>query len=269
MDFTKETPAEISREAVRLPPFYAEEPEVCLASAEAQFTLAGIAEEYTKFYCVLSQLHHSYAKEVRNIVTSPPQQEPYTKLKTQLLNRLSPSRENSARQLLTCEEIGDRKPSQFLRHLRNLDSDVPDRLLRIMWTSRLPSNVQVALARMPEIELDTAALCADRIIEAISPASLANIAPATDNTEVLNRIEELSREAEDLSVGQSNFRPRDHCLRSRNPSYNAHNRRSSSRNRRPDNRCHSRDGTATRICWYHCCFRGQRLKIFSALHLQP
>jgi hypothetical protein len=68
---------------------------------------------------------------------------------------------------------------QFLRHLRNLDSDVPDRLLRIIWTSRLPSNIQVALAGMPEIELDTAALCANRIIEAIYPASLASIAPVT------------------------------------------------------------------------------------------
>jgi hypothetical protein len=68
------------------------------------------------------------------------------------------------RQLLTSEEMGDRKPSQFLGHLRNLDSDVPDRLLRFIWASRLPYNVQVALASMPNIELDTAVLCADRIM---------------------------------------------------------------------------------------------------------
>jgi hypothetical protein len=58
---------------------------------------------------------------VWDIVISPPQQDPYTKLKTELLNRLFPSREKCTYQLLTREEMRDRKPSQFLRHLRNLD----------------------------------------------------------------------------------------------------------------------------------------------------
>jgi hypothetical protein len=38
--------------AIRLPPFYAEEPGVWFVSAEAQFTLAGITKERTKFYHV-------------------------------------------------------------------------------------------------------------------------------------------------------------------------------------------------------------------------
>jgi hypothetical protein len=48
---------------------------------------------------------------------------------------------------------------------------MPDRLLRVVWTSRLPSNVQVALPGMPEIQLDRMALCAARIIEAIYPST--------------------------------------------------------------------------------------------------
>jgi hypothetical protein len=67
---------------------------------------------------------------VANIVTFPPQQESYIKLKTELLNR--PFEREHIRQLLTCEEKDDHKPSQILIHLRSLDSDVPDRLLRIM-----------------------------------------------------------------------------------------------------------------------------------------
>jgi hypothetical protein len=110
MDVTKETPAKFSRVALRLPPFYAEEPDMWFASVEAQFTLAGIAEENTKLYYVHSQLDHRYVKEVRDIVTSPSQQEPYTKLKTELLNRLSRSKEKRTRQLLTCEEMSDRNP---------------------------------------------------------------------------------------------------------------------------------------------------------------
>jgi hypothetical protein len=88
-------PAEISRVAVRLSPFWAERPAVWFAQAEAQFSLAGISSERTKFHYVISQLDQRYAAEVEDIITSPPQQDPYSKLKTELLKRLS-SRESSA-----------------------------------------------------------------------------------------------------------------------------------------------------------------------------
>jgi hypothetical protein len=40
---------QISRVAVRLPPFWAERPAVWFSQAEEQFTLAGISTEQTKF----------------------------------------------------------------------------------------------------------------------------------------------------------------------------------------------------------------------------
>jgi hypothetical protein len=46
--------------AVLLPPFWAERPTVWFAQAEAQFTLAGINSEQTKFCYVISQLDHRY-----------------------------------------------------------------------------------------------------------------------------------------------------------------------------------------------------------------
>jgi hypothetical protein len=67
---------------VRLPPFWAERPAVWFAQAEAQFTLAGIFSEKTKFYYVISQLDQRYATEVEDIIISPPERAPYTKLKT-------------------------------------------------------------------------------------------------------------------------------------------------------------------------------------------
>jgi hypothetical protein len=134
-------PAEISRVAVRLPPFWAERPNVWFAQAEAQFTLAGISSEQTKFYYVIAHLDHRYATEVEDIITSPPEREPYTTLRTELIRRLSPSKEQRIHQLLTLQEMGDRKPSQFLRRLRSLAPDVPDDFLRSIWSSRLPTNI--------------------------------------------------------------------------------------------------------------------------------
>jgi hypothetical protein len=167
-------PAEISRVALLLRPFWAERPTVWFTQAEAQFTLAGISNERTKFYHVTSQLDQQYAAEVEDIFTSPPQQDSYTKQKTELVNRLCPPRDQGARQLFTLGEMGDQKPSQFLRHLRSLAPAIPDYLLRIPWTSRLPANIQTTVADMPEVGLDAAALCADRITEAVSPSTIAS-----------------------------------------------------------------------------------------------
>jgi hypothetical protein len=172
-------PAEISGVGVRLPPFWAERPAVWFAQAEVQFTLAGISSERPKFHYVISQLEQRYAAEVEDIITSSPQQDPYSKLKTELLKRLSLSRELRAHRILTLEEMGDRKPSQFLRHLRILVPDLPDYSLRAIWTSRLPGKVQATLACHLEVELDVAADCADRIIETVPPPALASIGQPT------------------------------------------------------------------------------------------
>jgi hypothetical protein len=105
--------------------------------------------------------------EVEVITTSPPERDPYTTLRTEIMRRLSPCREQRIRQLLTLEEMGDRKPSQFLRHFRSLASDVPDNFLHSIWSGRLPPNVQAILAGQPKGDLDAAAPCADCIIEAV------------------------------------------------------------------------------------------------------
>jgi hypothetical protein len=169
-------PAEISRVAVRLPPFWAERSNVWFAQAEAQFSLAGVNSEKTKFYYLISQLDHRYATEVED-KTSPPERDPYTTLRTELIRRLSSSREQRIHQLLTLEEMGDRKPSQFLRHLRSLAPDVPDDFLRSICSSRLPTDVQAILAGQHEDSLDDAARSAERISQISLQPVLASVGP--------------------------------------------------------------------------------------------
>jgi hypothetical protein len=111
---------QVSRVAVRLPPYWAEQPAVWFAKADAQFTLAGISSEKTKFCHVISQLDHRYATGVEDIFTSPPERNHCSTLRTKLVRRLSHSREHCIRQLLPLEEMRDQKPSQFLRHFRSL-----------------------------------------------------------------------------------------------------------------------------------------------------
>jgi hypothetical protein len=70
--------AEVARVAVRLSRFWAHRPASWFAQAEAQFHLAGISNELTQFYHVISQLDEKYVAEVDDIINSPPPRDPYT-----------------------------------------------------------------------------------------------------------------------------------------------------------------------------------------------
>jgi hypothetical protein len=55
---------------------------------------------------VVSQLDARITAEVDDIIRSPPQQDPYTTLKTELIKRACPSKDQRTRQLFTLEEMG-------------------------------------------------------------------------------------------------------------------------------------------------------------------
>jgi hypothetical protein len=71
--------------------------------------------------------------------------------------------------------MGDRKPSQFVRHLKSLTSDVPDNFLRTIWASRLPPQIQAILAGQSEGSLDSASHLADKICEVTTKPITASI----------------------------------------------------------------------------------------------
>jgi hypothetical protein len=145
--------------------------------------------------------------------------------------------------------MGDRKPSQFLRHLKRLAPDVPDDFLRTIWASRLPPHVQAILAAQTEGSLDSASHLPDRICEVtphpttagtceVAPLpATASISPSTpaDISRLLERIEELTRQVAALHESHARKHPR--------PSSRSSNRR---RNTTPQN-SPSRQG----MCWYH------------------
>ena len=64
-----------------------------------------------KFNQVVAQLNQQHAVEVEDIIIAPPAHDPYDRLKAELVSRLSTSHKQCIRQLLSHEELGDRKPS--------------------------------------------------------------------------------------------------------------------------------------------------------------
>lgn len=250
VDAADDNGGNVSRVTVKLPPFWPEEPDIWFAQADAQFRVSGIKDEATKFYYVIAQLEHRYAREVKDLITSPPKDNMYEKLKQELIKRLSVSREQRMRQLLTHEELGDRKPSQFLRHLRTLAAGgVTDDFLRSIWSSRLPSSVQQIIASQSSVRLDELAELADKICEVALPTcQVASTSKSTGNfDDLIKRIDEVvtSRVQAELSkqISQLNLHGRNRS-RQRSHSHKRSGSRGQSKGRQGD-------WKDSGMCWYH------------------
>lgn len=232
-------PSDIFKVGVRVPPFWPEEPEIWFSQLEGQFANAGISNDTTKFYYVISQLDRQFSKEVKDIIVNPPENNKYAKMKAELIKRLSDTRERKMQQLLMHEELGDRKPSQFLRHLEGLaDRQLTEEFLRTIWMSRLPSNIQTVLAAQPATPLEVLAEVADRVhdIASSSPSNVASTSnfPTLDTME--REIAEIKEQLKNLST-QPSRRPR-------------------SRSRDNRGRCRSRSNYRKfPNCWYHAKYR--------------
>jgi hypothetical protein len=193
----------VYRVAVRLPPFWPDRPALWFARAKAQFELAAITSERTKFNHIISQLDHRHAAVVEDVITSPPEREPYKTLKSELVLRLSTSREQRVRQLLMHEEMGDHKPSQFHRHLKSLAQELSDDSLRSTESSRLPPHIQATLASQSQGDLDSASQLADRIGEVAPQTKTAWASPAWQNASLAQRKEELKCQVASFSFTQT------------------------------------------------------------------
>ncbi|CAH8500667.1 unnamed protein product [Schistosoma curassoni] len=162
----------------RLPEFDRSDPELWFAQLEHYFTRHNIKSEGIRYRDLCSILPPSVDKEVRDLILSPPSPQPYTILRREMMNRLSLSDSQRIQRLFQGETLGDRSPSQFLRHLQVLvgDNTVGKAVLKQGWIQALPCYVQHCLdAQDPETSLSHLARIADRIMERGPPTGSGTI----------------------------------------------------------------------------------------------
>ena len=236
----------IAATSIKLPPFWPADPEMWFAQVEAQFTTIGITAQKTRFDYVISSLSPEFAMEVRDLLLKPPTTDPYDTLKTQLIKRTAASEQRKLQQLISGEELGDRKPTQLLRRMQQLLGDKlgtsanANSFLRELFLQRLPANVRMVLASADSsMDLDKLADMADKVMEVATP-TVATVTTThsnrADNSEVKQLREEVARLA-DLVASLT--------TRSR--------RRSSSKSRRPPSPA-AANRPQESLCWYHAKF---------------
>ncbi|PIK36447.1 hypothetical protein BSL78_26725 [Apostichopus japonicus] len=215
-----EPPQESSITAVnlRLPPFYPNDPALWFGQVESLFVTRRITSQDTKFAFVISSLQPEVAQEIRDILLTPPSKNRYDFLKSELIKRTSQSEQKRLRQLLTTEDLGDRKPSQLLRRMYQLlgDQQLESSILKQLFLQRLPTNVQLILASTSEqVDIHGLASLADKILEVTpSPvvAAVVDSVPAIaatpqvaqtsispDTTHLVALVDKLSLQVEELT----------------------------------------------------------------------
>ncbi|XP_076246276.1 uncharacterized protein LOC143186482 [Calliopsis andreniformis] len=247
------------RLGVRIPEFTPDDPELWFCILERHLTTAGITADSTKASYVTGALGPRFIAEVRDILLDPPATGLYEVLKRELIRRLCVSQEQKARRLLEHEEIGDRKPSQFLRHLRGLAGTyVSEPLLRTLWLGRLPANVQAILATQKDTALDKVAELADAITDTlpgrkvIAEASYPGPSTQSTSSDVLSErmmalLISLQEQTEVMKEQIAELR----ASRRNGPFHKRYDRRrprsrSNSRRKSP-----ARPHAASGMCWYH------------------
>lgn len=152
----------LEKVSIKLPAFWNERPEVWFAQVEAQFEIAGINKELTKFNYLLANLEPNVVENIWDLV-SEKKKEKYTLAKERLLSIFKTSEDKKIKNLISELELGDLKPSQLLRKMRGLAGDnFSDKILKTLWLGKLPNYLQNILVISDE-QVDKLSEIADRI----------------------------------------------------------------------------------------------------------
>ncbi|XP_017480979.1 PREDICTED: uncharacterized protein LOC108370205 [Rhagoletis zephyria] len=228
---------EIANITVKLPPFWHANPSLWIAQVESRFIAARIKNDATKHHTVIAAIESNVLAQTSDIILNPPTTDMYETLKAHIVERFAESEPSRIKKLLQELELGDMRPSQLLREMRNLAGNaMNDSMLKSVWLNRLPPDVRSIISISSE-PLDKVACLADKITEVRDGPqwhAVSNAVNAAPNYTLAQQIEQLSKE---ITI-----------LKSRVSSQSRNRNRSSSRNRprTPE--------LTAETCWYHFKF---------------
>lgn len=133
--------------SVKLPPFWSAQPTVWFHQAEAQFQLAQITQDATKYSHVIAALDQSTASRILDLLNNPPEENRYQSLKDRLSTTFGLSKRERAAALLHIGELGDRKPSELMDEMLALVGEHTKCILfEQVFLERMPESIRLQLS---------------------------------------------------------------------------------------------------------------------------
>lgn len=150
--------------AIKLPPFWPEDPDTWIEQVEAQFHIRNITTDSTKFYHVVAALDPPTARRLRDTIKSAPEGSRYTTLRNRITDTFALTESERANRILNMHGLGDRKPSEIMDELLALaDGHTPCFLFKQLFINLLPEALQVQLATVDFSNPRKFALEADKL----------------------------------------------------------------------------------------------------------
>ena len=248
--------------SIKPPSFGKTNPRVWFIQVESFFRCRRITSQVTMFSFVSTQLPMDIAAEVVDILDPIPADQPYDKLKEAVLKRTSSSDDARLQHLLSGVELGDRTPSQLLRHMRSLAGNIKldDMILRQLWCKCLPANTNAILSTQEDgTTLEKLAAMADKVHECFFKAASGSVNAVSNDTQSVSLLQTIADRMSqlELTVAAISSRP----WQGRRPSRSTSRPRPQCSNDNPDLsgnptcRFHSRYGHKARNCAPPCTYR--------------
>lgn len=248
----------VNKIGIKIGPFWKRDPTLWFAQLEAQFTLAGITREDTRYYHVLASIDSEILACCSDIIRDPPDDGKYTKIKERITQEYSTSEQNRMQQLLRGCELGDRKPSQLLREMKELARDVitDEKMIKNLWMQQLPETTQAVLqVSEATLQLPQLAEQADKLADITRTRNVSSVAVSPTSSkdiglgELHTQISALSNEL--AAFRQERSRPRNRSFSRQQSS------RSGSREYHPYCFYHRKFGANAKNCREPCQFKSK------------
>lgn len=236
--------------AGKIPSFWPENPRLWFCQVEAILAPQKTSDA-NKYFMVVAKLSKDAIQQVADILANPPENNMFETLKKSLLQIYEESEARQVRKLVTEIELGDQKPSQLLRRMKELArGKIEDETLKILWQSHLPASVQAVLTVTSTKDLEELAVIADKIMDTHQPVQISEVArsqpqPSTsfEVATIMAEIAKINLKISEIEGRRSRFRSG-----SRNRFRNYSRDRSQSRPRRTPE-------SPDWLCPYHFRFR--------------
>lgn len=254
--------AEVHKVSIKPPQFVKDDPELFFLQLEAQFRNAGISVDQTKFDYVVSSLEPTYVRAAADIIRNPPGGNKYDAIKRRLIEEYTDSEQRKLRRLVQEIELGDDKPSQLLRKMKNLAGDsITDDVIKSLWIQRLPENVR-AVVSIADCDSTVWARQADKMMEitnfsaisSIKPSSIApvNAEPSHNNNN--SQIQYLINEIKKIQTSVEHLKRGNNSNNTTNKSNSTRSRSKTPQRKYPFCRYHFKFGAKARKCIQPCDF---------------